>query len=294
MPGTHICPGKLGALGVLTVVGSIAHWTSKLGYVLPYQTGNMIKVSETLYKYIFCIKIDEKTTGDTFQNTMILVGFFAGVAVACALGYIESPTLLPAVITSVIMVSVQVAKLTNGGKVASKLKSFLSNILRQEDDNDEEEDLEQPNLATTLNTVANSKKSPAAATTLDKFTESLISSAISNNVVTTTEVAGIEHTNNSVFRETFLQPSGNSWNNSSFYRPPTLVSRSFIGSASRPPITTSRFTATSYNSRESSSANHTSRTTERTTEVELGSGNSKNSSYIQESLLSSSSYNTGS
>ena len=43
-PKLGLQPNKLpfSGLPIITLIGSLAHWTSKLGFILPYQTGNMM------------------------------------------------------------------------------------------------------------------------------------------------------------------------------------------------------------------------------------------------------------
>ena len=78
------------------------HWTTKLGYVLNLQTGNLTTASENLYKYLRGFPLGTpKQKGELVAITGALVFFLVGAVCSSLWGYCyQYFSLLPIIITS--------------------------------------------------------------------------------------------------------------------------------------------------------------------------------------------------
>lgn len=66
-------------------MGSLAHWASKLGYVLIFQTGNLLKLGEALYKYVFGFSQgDIKARGDVTILVANFISYCIGAAISAS------------------------------------------------------------------------------------------------------------------------------------------------------------------------------------------------------------------
>ena len=87
---------------LLTVVcGALAHWSSKLGYVVMLHTGNMFKLAEAFWLLINGYSVGgAKLRGDAVMLIcLILSSLFGAVAASIALVYLPLASLIPVLIT---------------------------------------------------------------------------------------------------------------------------------------------------------------------------------------------------
>lgn len=84
-----------------SILGALSHWTSKLGYVVIFLTGNLIKWAEANYKFMAGYSQGgPKLKGDHFMISIILTSTFIGIITALiALDHIEDYSLIPIAIT---------------------------------------------------------------------------------------------------------------------------------------------------------------------------------------------------
>ncbi len=65
------------------VMGSLFHWSSKLGYVVVFQTGNLVKLAEALFKYLFgYTQGGVKLRGDIIILLTNVISYGIGAAIA--------------------------------------------------------------------------------------------------------------------------------------------------------------------------------------------------------------------
>ena len=87
---------------LLTIVcGALAHWSSKLGYVVMLHTGNMFKLAEAFWLLINGYSVGgAKLRGDAVMLIcLILSSLFGAVAASIALVYLPLASLIPVLIT---------------------------------------------------------------------------------------------------------------------------------------------------------------------------------------------------
>lgn len=83
------------------ILGALAHWTCKLGYVTMCLRGNLLNLMESSYKVVTGYSQGgPKSKGDSFIVTTIITSFFIGILLALiALAYIREFSLIPVTFT---------------------------------------------------------------------------------------------------------------------------------------------------------------------------------------------------
>lgn len=82
------------------IMGSLFHWSSKLGYVVVFQTGNLVKLAEALFKYLFGYSQGGvKLRGDIIILLTNVISYGIGAAVSASVVRYKIESSVPLFVT---------------------------------------------------------------------------------------------------------------------------------------------------------------------------------------------------